>query len=266
MKWLLLAKYKYVALVITALVVLLLYTTNAVTKENVDGYQSIRMPTEMILINLDSRKDRLASFQKYFDKSDAHNYMKLHRISAVIGKDIPWRDGILTPTATTSMEIMLRTGKRKNHDELTIGAIGCYMSHLKALKRVIERNEAAIICEDDLILPSDFYKRMEIGLLLTPFEENPLLLFHVICNGWSQHKCTLIKPNLYKVHKFWSLACYYVTPSVAKKIVEHAKPFDVQIDAMLGRLTQQSILNIYAYPITHTNVGLGSNIQIPLET
>ena len=219
------------------------------------------MPSELVLINLNSRKDRLNMFLNGYNASDCKNKLPLHRIEAVVGKDVNWQS-MITPKAKKDLDRVFKEGKRRHHSEFPgLGGVGCYLSHLKALEYVVQNNRPMIICEDDAQLPPKFCEKVSAGLQLVPPGKKPfLLLFHVICSGWNELKCTMTQHNFYEVTKFWSLACYYVTPESAKVILENAKPLDVQIDAMISTLTEKS-LRIYAYPITKTNA-LGTDIQV----
>lgn len=233
-----------------------------------EGFQTTyELPSEILLINMDSRTDRLKRFQDFYNASDCSKHgLKIKRISAVVGKDQDWKNGLLTPEATKYMEITIQTGKRKDHESLTPGAIGCYLSHLNAIEYVVQQNKPMIICEDDLQLPSDFYEKMKSALRYPPPEKPIILLFHVICSGsWDKLKCIKLYENFYEVHRFWSTACYYITPESAKIFLDNAKPLSVQIDAQMARLVEQKKLYIYAYPITNTDGTFGSDIQMHIQ-
>jgi glycosyl transferase family 25 len=233
-----------------------------------EGFQNTyEVPSEIILINMDSRTDRLKSFQDSYTASDCSKHgLQMKRISAVIGKDQDWKNGLLTPEATKDMETTIQTGKRNGHESLTPGAIGCYLSHLKAMEYVVQQNKPMIICEDDLVLPSNFYEKVKSALQMVPSGKPVLLLFHVICSGgWDKLKCIELQDNFFEVHRFWSTACYYITPEAAKIFLENSKPLSVQIDAQMARLVEQNKLYIYAYPLAHTNMEFGSDIQMHIQ-
>jgi GR25 family glycosyltransferase involved in LPS biosynthesis len=244
------------------LVFILIYLWN----KNEEGFQTngYALPTEILLINMDSRQDRLANFTASYNASGCKDKLPLHRISAVVGKEVDWKNGLLTPAATKDLEEVVKTGKRKGHESLTVGAVGCYLSHLKALEYIIEKNQPMLVCEDDIVLPADFYEKMKAGLLLPTPGQPILLLYHVFCEGWEKLKCTLKKDNFYEVQQFWSTACYYITPETAKIIIANARPLEYQIDTMMSRLTQSNKIKIYANPIATTDLAAGSDIQMPV--
>ncbi len=259
----------YLLLIFGILLIILILITINKRKNNVqEGFQTkYELPSEILLINMDSRTDRLKSFEESFNNSDCSKHgLSFTRIPAVIGKDQDWKNGLLTPEATKEMEKTVQTGKRKGHESLSIGAIGCYLSHLKAMEYIVKQNKPMIICEDDIKLPNNFYEKMKSGLGLLPPGKPIILLYHVICNSWvgTKLKCTELEANFFKVYNFWSLACYYITPETANIILENSKPLAVQIDAHLSELVEQNKLDIYAYPIANTDGNLGTDIQIAI--
>jgi glycosyl transferase family 25 len=159
----------------------------------------------------------------------------------------------------------LKTGKRKGHRSLTPGAIGCYLSHLNALQRVVDANKPMIICEDDAVFKPNSLYGIQSALKRVPYDENTMILFHIICTP-ENHVCTplLTDPGVLNVESFWSLACYYVTPTVAKTLLRHAKPLRVQIDSYISDLRKENKLKIFSFPCVNT-ANFGTDIQAPIE-
>jgi GR25 family glycosyltransferase involved in LPS biosynthesis len=256
---------KYHAHYLIVLGVMLVFILIHLQNKNEEGFQinGYALPTEILLINMESRKDRLANFTASYNASDCKGKLPMHRIPAVVGKEANWKNGLLTPAATKDLVEVVKTGKRKGHESLTVGAVGCYLSHLKALEYVVEKNQPMVICEDDAVLPADFYEKIKAGLLLPTPNQPMILLFQVLCNGWDKLKCILKQHNFYEVYQFWSLACYYITPEAAKIVLSAAKPLEIQLDHMISKLAIDKKINIYANPIA-TTTNFGSDIQIPI--
>ncbi len=123
------------------------------------------------------------------------------------------------------------------------------------------QNRPMIVCEDDTQLPADFYKKVSAGLQLIPPGKKPaMVFFHIMCHGWEKLKCTLLKDNVYELTKFWSLACYYVTPESAKLILDNANPLDVQIDAKYSEFAEKGMIRMYGHPFV-TTYAAGTDIQ-----
>jgi glycosyl transferase family 25 len=226
--------------------------------------QTYEIPDRIFLINMEERKDRLDFFTNKYNASDCKDKLILERIPAIIGKNIDWKNGILTKVGMDDLEYTMQKGKRRNHSSLSLGAVGCYLSHLEMMKKVVALNKPAIVCEDDIIFPPDFLEKVHDALRNVPYSPKAIIFFHIFCNGW-ELKCIPIHGNVLKVEQFWSTACYYITPESAKIFLEKGTPIEMQIDASMSLLAQKEQLNLYAYPFIGTNLDFGSDIQTAVE-
>lgn len=226
--------------------------------------QTYEMPEKIFVINMDTRKDRLEYFEKNYNLSDCKGKLTWHRIPAVVGKDVDWKNGFLTSAGMKDLEYTLKTGKRRDHSSLSLGAVGCYLSHLQIMKEVVKRNKPCIVCEDDIQFPSNFLEKTKEALQEVPHSSNAIIFFHIICDQWKL-KCIPLNGNVSKVEQFWSMACYYITPEAAKTFLELGQPIEMQIDAAMSSLVQQGKLNLYAFPFVGTNPELGTDIQMHVE-
>lgn len=93
-------------------------------------------------INRDRDQDRRKSLEEHLTVAG----MSGERITAVEGLAVPadFRDMFFEGTAL--------------HSRLKPGEVGCYASHLKTMKVIVERDfDYALVLEDDAILPADFH-------------------------------------------------------------------------------------------------------------
>ena len=100
------------------------------------------------VINLDRSVDRLERFTKDFEAFP----IPFLRVSGIEGKDltIPIED-------YDAFMFFMHTGR-----DASPGEIGCYLSHLKALKMFLESGkEFALICEDDAMPAPECYEAIE---------------------------------------------------------------------------------------------------------
>ncbi|MCQ8878380.1 glycosyltransferase family 25 protein [Pseudoalteromonas shioyasakiensis] len=98
------------------------------------------MPT-IFVINLERSPERLATSQQQL----ASHGLCFERIDAVDG-------ATLTPAQINS-HYSARLNKEKYHYPLSVGQIGCYLSHRKAWQTIVDRQlDYAIVLEDDFIL------------------------------------------------------------------------------------------------------------------
>ena len=99
-----------------------------------------------LLINLDHSKDRLASVTKQINNINT----PFDRISAVNGRNLT-KEKIESITYPLSN----RPTKVRFTRNLTLGEIGCFLSHKKCWQRLVESTEKwALILEDDVLISS----------------------------------------------------------------------------------------------------------------
>ncbi len=99
----------------------------------------------VFVINLDKSTERMAKISKRLDELE----VPFERITAVYGAEL------------TLEELQINYDPKLNaktyRRELPCGEIGCYMSHIKAWKMIIERKlQCAIILEDDITIDEGF--------------------------------------------------------------------------------------------------------------
>lgn len=93
---------------------------------------------KILLINLDSSKDRLEEQKKQFKRLG----LKFNRFSATTIQDF---------TESEYLDLAFNGQRPMKQSELA-----CFLSHQRAWEYVIEQNEPCVILEDDAVLVSDF--------------------------------------------------------------------------------------------------------------
>ena len=244
--------YNYIIVLSIILVITLcLSSMMKTTKNNVFD--------QIYLINLDRRPDRLERFMNSLDNSDMKD-MKVLRMNAVDGSEIDITRVPLSETAKGELKQIETTGFRSKHYQLTRGAIGCYLSHVKVWKDVVEKgHKNALIFEDDVTLPENMYERMMNSMRGVP-DDWDVLLFGFHCKDCKNMK------NYRKVDRFILLHCYAISYSGIVKMLKTNSLFPItqQIDSYMSELSPE-ILNIYTVknPIIHQN-GSRTDIQMPI--
>lgn len=187
--------------------------------------QSLRI----YVINLDRRPDRWNMANKTLRRA---GFTNIERISAVDGKliDSQQLQKLVTPSVYKTL------GKaRKHHEDLgSVGAIGCYLSHYKAWNHIIEKNEPAIIVEDDLLCHP----------LLNEFElakdRSPLKSYDFVLLAGDPREKDLLPSNrgtqgIYPYNgMFFLLHFYYLTPHGAQFFSSGALPITNQVDSYMS--------------------------------
>lgn len=117
------------------------------------------------------------------------------------------------------------------------GEYGCYMSHLAALKRVVERDDTiAMITEDDIGFTNGLAERVR-ALFAASSQIELLKLFNHRTSGFVLHGRSALGDEFGRcVHgPQGSAACYAVTSQGAQKLLDALKPMWLPFDIALER-------------------------------
>lgn len=151
---------------------------------------------------------------------------------------------------------------------LTLGEIGCALSHIKVYEYIVKNNiSQAIILEDDAIVSQDFEKIVNLSLNKVPSRKEILFFDHGKAKSW------LFKRNLidgYKLVRYRypsrnSMRCifmadaYLLTLSGAKKLLSNAYPVRMAADYLTGAI---HMTKINAYGIEPPCVFRGVDSEI----
>lgn len=198
-------------------------------------------------INLPHEYKRRRHIQRHFAS------FRVRFIDAIDTRDEQWRlyTDHLTDEAIHIMERNLRAGKREQHHELTPGAIGCFLSHLKCYHTFLQEDESdnvLLVLEDDSIPNPHFIPNLRLILKDLPDDADLILLSHLF-NGIKEPTPHTALDLASRDSSFFLTNCYLITRNGILKILDHQKAhhdkFDCQIDAYLSRLVQQGIIKLY---------------------
>lgn len=219
------------------------------------------------VINMDSASDRLAAFNERYAASDLSTHLPpIKRFPAIPGNIV--KDDEVDDLARQQIAASQRNGYRLKHHELTVGAIGCYISHFAVWESLLSishgapNSTVALVFEDDAVLAPDAYAQLQ--RIPFPDDTDIMLLSH-----W----CLRCVPYgnevpLRRVHKFFGLFGYLVTPKGAERIkkYEDAFPIRKQIDSMLSDMIEEGRLVVYQAEksIVEMDMSFPTSIQIPL--
>jgi len=249
-------KFSAISIIVMAIVAYIFYLDSRIikplpmTKSKFD---------KTYLINLERRPDRLERFMKTYRESDMKN-ISLSKINGVDGSEIDINKVPLSEVAKGELKQIETTGFRSKHYQLTRGAIGCYLSHVKVWKDIIENEHAhGLIFEDDVNLPVDINEQIHKSMKDVP-KDWDIILFGFHCKDCQNMN------NYRKVKRFILLHCYAISNTAVVKILKTKSLFPIQqqIDSYLSELSED-ILNIYTVknPIIHQN-GSRTDIQMPI--
>ena len=135
---------------------------------------------------------------------------------------------------------------RKNHYEFNnLGAVGCYLSHIKVWKKILKDNvKYGIVYEDDVEFNNNITSDSIIECINNLPDDWHILLLNK--NKVKMHKINNVK-NLYKVERFLCTHSYVIKTSIIKYLLENILPINQQIDFKLSCLSSKKLINIYLY-------------------
>lgn len=211
------------------------------------------------VINIPERTERLNTFMENWKNTNID--INPIVIKAIVGKNIKNTDlyNILTPEAI----IDLNQPKQKFPYQLTLGAVGCYLSHIKIWRQIVEKKERyAIICEDDITFRDNFKQNIEKKIKFIPDDADIILIDHIV-NKYKQPSTNINGYEL--VSRFYRTSCYIINYNTAKKLLKPDLLLDQQIDSALSDLTDDNNnepLKIYTMDRVQYAYQLNSNSDI----
>jgi len=193
---------------------------------------------EVYLLNLKRRPDRLMNFMNHYVKSDIAD-VSVMKVDAVDGSTLDIDKVPLTDLARAELKEIENTGFRSKHYQLTKGAIGCYLSHVKIWQHVLlNGHQVALVFEDDAHIPPNFAYFLNKAIVQVPLDWDIVLLGY-ICNKCESHT------TYNEVNRFMLTHAYLITSKAIERIIATKSLFPItqQIDAYLSELSD--VLNIY---------------------
>ena len=215
-----------------------------------------------VVINLDTARSRYEAFLRSFRDTDLKD-TGLSRYSAVKGSDLDIAS-MVTPLALQEINDGTANGYRRNHYELTIPAVGCYMSHLGVWTRLLNSpRDHVFVFEDDASLPRDLGSKMSEIMKVVPDDWDIVLLGYVL---------TKFNVGVYyhRVRRFYCLHAYLISQRGVRKIMatNQLYPIAKQIDTVLSDMTDMGLLNVYASPspiVRQNNTLFPTSVQSPVK-
>lgn len=213
-----------------------------------------------LVINLGHRADRLAAFRAIYYSSD-FAAVPLERLESVDGRAADW-SMLLDGPALQRLATVQRTGVRASHEELTPGAIGCYLSHMEAWRRVASSGAPyAFVFEDDAVVDPHALAAFEAARQQAPPGWDILLL------GCSGGRASALSLNLTRVDDFLGLWAYAISADAARALHATMLPLSQQVDHEVTGRIKAGLLRIYAvqpFAAQHS-WDQGTDIQLPVN-
>jgi GR25 family glycosyltransferase involved in LPS biosynthesis len=226
--------------------------------------QSSLSDMAVYVINLDRNKDRLQHFMKQIKKTDL-KHLTLQRMPGVDGRTLALKPPLLTDKAMQEIFSAERYGYRTKHYQLSRGAVGCYLSHLKVYKDFLNSNRThLLVFEDDAVFGTPHVlKTLRERVRIMPKGWDVVLL------GCHCITCRQASAVHRTVNRFILMHAMLLTRRGAERILQalDEQPISQQIDTALSMLIQQGKLTVQCLhpPLVKQGGGFPTTIQIPLK-
>ncbi len=186
-----------------------------------------------ILINLSKDTDRLARMSAKLNAAS----IRFERLDAVYGTNMPlW----LKPYFLDQDDRIA--------SKLLLGEVGCYASHLLAMRMVERFNEPCLILEDDLEFAGDFSSVL-VALKSLPVSYDIIRLSNPVKR---YHSPVLKLSSEYQLIKYSSVppsaGAYVVTPAGANKFLSWKKLRTLPVDQDLRRIWSTKMVTYGVLP------------------
>lgn len=183
-------------------------------------------------------------------------------IDAVYGKD-------LTKEELEQVDYEFYPQKYLSPKKLTLGEIGCAMSHIKVYEHIVANNiQQAIILEDDAIVSQEFERIVKDVLNKIPARKEIIFFDHGKAKSWLFKRMLVDRYKLARYREpsknskrcIITAAAYLITLSGAQKLLKHAYPIRMPADYLTGLL---QMTHIHAYGVDPPCVfrGIGSEVN-----
>jgi GR25 family glycosyltransferase involved in LPS biosynthesis len=175
-------------------------------------------------INLDKRKDRWKQCEKEFQKHS----LEVERFPAVDGTK-------LTPRS----------------DWMSKGRLGCAMSHLGVLNKMVQKNyKKVLILEDDVQLIDDFTNKIKEKLPFIPADFDVLYF-----GGNNPHILEDVNPHIKKISDVLTLHAYAVSINFVKFIIPKIQKLNDAVDCIYRNNTPNFNCYIFIPYLAHQRAG-----------
>jgi GR25 family glycosyltransferase involved in LPS biosynthesis len=171
---------------------------------------------------------------------------------------------LVTPKAFVELQKAERVKYRSKHYELTRGAVGCWLSHVRLWRDFLETDKnTCLIFEDDAYMVTDM-----IGQLMhvRPPKNWDIVLLGYVCNRCEDEQGI---GDMIRVNKFFGLHCYMINRGFVQKFFKskYSKRVGKQIDSVLSDMIAEGDIQVYAsrQKLAWQNNRHGTRIQMPIR-
>jgi glycosyl transferase family 25 len=216
------------------------------------------------VINLDKNIEKFYKINENFSKLN----IQAERFTGIYGKDLKqsYIDNITNPY----VQYTIKNGRYIDSDIGTLGAIGCYLSHVSLWKKLISsRDNLFFILEDD----AEPLKEYSIDYLNQYINKINIIdpNWDFIFLGWGKpdpinsiNRDIKITEDIYKINEItFGLHSYLINKKGATKLLSKAFPIVHQLDSYISFMAMFRDLNSYRGKVSYI---VQNNINSDIQT
>ncbi len=183
-----------------------------------ENFANYRPPIKarLYLINLDKNRERL----DYINQQAKREQIEINRFPAIYGRDV-------------DENILINKGVISKGHTLLKGELGCALSHVNLLTKLyqtLKKDEYGVIFEDDVIIPTDFRKKLHKVLEDAPAKWDILYLGGCNIKG-AQEPPYFIRPTVNLPSTNLCAHAYVVKRDSIPKLLHYLTPLYRPIDS-----------------------------------
>lgn len=196
------------------------------------------------VINLKERRDRWNFILKSLSLSKIP-LQNVHRYDAVNSFNISPNELSTLLSKRAFNTLFSNLNYRTDHSQLTLGSIGCYLSHVNLWKQLLDSEHSHfLIFEDDCKLSEDSLDSLNYVLKNIPKSFDFLFLGSVIPpTSDIVNDKNVILNKFVRLHTVYGLHGYVISKEAVKKLLPSVLPIEYQLDSFISY--NKSILNMY---------------------
>jgi len=133
-----------------------------------------------------------------------------------------------------------------NGHNLTLGALGCLESHVRAWQRVVEVDRPMLILEDDTHFEAQLFDYILPYLLYSLPTNFSLFYFGNLVGENMQSNLIDYNDLLWKINGAnWGTYAYLISPQAAATLLDFIYPVQAQVDSMIIDIAQSQSLDVF---------------------
>jgi glycosyl transferase family 25 len=208
------------------------------TKKRIEGFGTSIKVDKVLVINLDKDSKRYKSIKNQCKKAN----VKFTKFSAIDGQKLSINK--LKQSNVLNLTKYSFFNHNKDGRNSLKGSIGCALTHRQIWKQISKSNKSTLILEDDIVLPKNFWTKLNTYTSQIPNDWDIIFIGGVRIYG------TNISKNIIKAkttnNNGWNncgLYAYILNPVSAKKLLHVINPINNYLDIQMNR--HYNYLNVY---------------------